>query len=129
MLSAIIVLAASAFASAAWAAEAPSAPVDRYSMTPTTGGFLRLDKQTGAVAFCTVEAGLSTCRTGADERLALETEIERLRRENAELKGARAGAPSSLPKDEEFERALSFTERYLRRIIRLFKEEAGGDKI
>ena len=58
-------------------------------MTPTEGGFLRLDKETGAVSFCTVDAGLSVCRVSADERAALENEIARLRRDNAELKAAR----------------------------------------
>ena len=57
-------------------------------MTPTQGGFLRLDKETGAVSFCTVDAGLSVCRVSADERAALENEIARLRRDNAELKTA-----------------------------------------
>lgn len=100
-------------------------------MTPAQGGFLRLDKQTGAVSYCTVENGLSACRVGADERVALDEEIARLRRENAELKAARGPAPlpnSSLPRDEEFERALSFAERFMRRIMRVLKDEAPGDK-
>jgi len=101
-------------------------------MTPTQGGFLRLDKETGAVSFCTVDAGLSVCRVSADERAALENEIARLRRDNAELKTARGpnapGASSGLPKDEDMERALSFTERFMRRIMRIFKEEANGEK-
>jgi hypothetical protein len=110
-------------------ATAPSAQEGRFSMAPTQGGFLRLDKETGAVSFCTVEAGLSLCRISADERAALETEIARLRRENAELKAAHApGASSGLPKEEDMERVLSFTERFMRRIMRIFKEEAGGEK-
>jgi len=60
-------------------------------------GFLRLDKETGAVSFCTVDAGLSVCRVSADERAALENEIARLRRDNAELKTARSpNAPGIL---------------------------------
>ena len=112
-------------------APAPSVQDGRFSMTPTQGGFLRLDKETGAVSFCTVESGLSLCRVSADERKALEDEIARLRRENAELKTARgpnAGASSGLPKDEDMERALSFTERFMRRIMRIFKEETNGEK-
>ncbi len=111
---------------------APSVQEGRFSMTPTQGGFLRLDKETGAVSFCTVEAGLSLCRVSADERAALEKEIERLRRENTELKAARGpnvpGASSGLPKEEDMERVLSFTERFMRRIMRIFKEEANGEK-
>ncbi|HYA79744.1 MAG TPA: hypothetical protein VED87_02280 [Methylocystis sp.] len=101
---------------------------DRFSMTPSNGGFLRLDKQTGAVSFCTVESAASVCRIGADERVALEDEIARLRRENAELKAAQGGV-SALPKDEEIERALTLTERFFRRFMRLFGYEPPGDKI
>ena len=117
---------------AAPSAPAPSVQEGRFSMTPTQGGFLRLDKETGAVSFCTVDAGLSVCRVSADERGALETEIARLRRENAELKAARGpsapGASSGLPKEEDMDRVLSFTERFMRRIMRIFKEEANGEK-
>ncbi|HXY57804.1 MAG TPA: hypothetical protein VEH76_04405 [Methylocystis sp.] len=109
------------------AARAQDAP-DRYSMTPTNGGFLRLDKQTGAVSFCTVESGASICRLAADERLALEDEIARLRRKNAELKAAQRGV-SALPKDEEIERALTLTERFFRRFMRLFGHEPPGENI
>lgn len=106
--------------------------LDRYSMTPAQGGFLRLDKQSGAVSYCTVENGLAVCRLGADERAALETEVARLRRENAELKAARGPASgpaaSTLPREEEFERALTFAERFFRRMMRVLKDEAPGDK-
>jgi len=111
---------------------APSVQDGRFSMTPTQAGFLRLDKETGAVSFCTVEAGLSVCRISADERAAFESEIARLRRDNAELKAAQGGgapgASSNLPKEEDMERVLSFTERFMRRMMRIFKEEANGDK-
>jgi hypothetical protein len=107
---------------------------ERYSMTPGDGGFLRLDKQTGAVSFCTVKDGLSLCRASADERAALEAEVSRLARENAELKSRLAQAPgvtppgTALPNEEEFERGLSFTERFLRRMMRVFREEAPCDR-
>ncbi len=101
-------------------------------MTPTQGGFLRLDKETGAVSFCTVEAGLSLCRISADERAALENEIARLRQENTELKAARGpnqpSASSGLPTEADMERALSFTERFMRRMMRIFKDETNGEK-
>lgn len=109
----------------------PAPDAGRYSMTPSDGGFLRLDKQSGTVAYCTVKDGLSICRVSADERAALEEEIARLKRQNAELSG-RAGAdaapkaPSAIPGEEEFERALTFTEKFLRRMMRIFREEAPG---
>lgn len=123
-------------ASAARAEETqpPAAGPDRYSMAPAEGGFLRLDKQTGAVSFCAVKEGVSLCRASADERATLEAELSRLRQENAELKSRLAEAPaarpngSTLPSEEEFERTLSFTERFLRRIMRVFREEAPGQR-
>ena len=131
LISALLCLTASARAEEA----PPQAPErERYSMTPADGGFLRLDRQTGVVSFCTVKDGLSLCRASADERAALEAEVSRLTRENAELKSRLAEGPaarqpgSNLPSEEEFERTLSFTERFLRRMMRIFREEASGDK-
>lgn len=115
--------------------QAPAGEPGRYAMTPAEGGFLRLDTQTGVVSFCTVTDGLSLCLASADEKAALEAEISRLRRENAELRSTLSGSPaaqpkasSSLPSEEEFERTLSFTERFLRRMLKVFREEAQGDK-
>lgn len=130
-LCAAALLAGPVFIGPAQAETPPAPPPDagRYSMTPAEGGFLRLDKTTGAVAFCTTKDGLSLCRVSADERAALEDEIARLKSENAELKsrtGAAPKAPSTVPGEEEFERALSFTERFLRRMMRIFREEAPG---
>lgn len=104
---------------------------ERFTLTPADGGFVRMNKETGALSYCSVKDGVSICRLGAEERAALEAEIDRLRSENAALK-ARADAapvppatrPNAGPSEEEFERALSFTERFLRRIMRLFREEA-----
>ncbi len=97
---------------------------DRFTLQPADGGFLRMNKDTGAVSYCSAKEGVAVCRLGADERATLEAEIERLRAENARLKAEVARAPSPTQGEQEFERALSFTERFLRRIIRLFKEEA-----
>jgi hypothetical protein len=111
----------------AGAAHAEDAPADgRYSMTPAENGFLRLDKDTGAVAHCATENGVSVCRAAADERAALMAEIDRLSKENAELRAKLAGAEAPkkpLPGEQELERALSFTEKFVRRMMRLFREE------
>jgi hypothetical protein len=124
---------ATAFAALA-SAETPPPIVapegERFALTPAEGGYVRLNKETGALSYCSVKDGVTVCRLGAEERAAFEAEIERLRKENAALK-ARAEAapappttrPNAAPTEEEFERALSFTERFLRRIMRLFREE------
>jgi hypothetical protein len=100
---------------------------DRYEMTPSGGGVIRLDKETGAVSFCVEENGSVSCRLGADERAALENEIARLRRENAELSAAAKGAVA--PPDDQLERALTLTERFFRRFLKLFKGETSGERI
>ncbi len=126
--SALLVLALAPFA--ARADDVPPSIIapetERFTLQPADGGFLRMNKDTGAVSFCTVKEGVSVCRMGADDRAALEAEIERLRAENTRLKTASIAPrkPSALPDEQEFEKALSFTERFLRRIMRLFKEEA-----
>ncbi|WP_363350079.1 hypothetical protein [Methylocystis echinoides] len=97
---------------------------DRFTLQPLNGGYLRLNRDTGAVSYCSAKEGVAVCRLGADERATLQAEIERLRAENARLQAQIAKGPPTLPGEQEFERALSFTERFLRRIIRLFKEEA-----
>jgi len=108
----------------------------RYTMTPTEGGFLRLDTQTGSVSFCTAKDRPSLCRASADEKAALEAEVSQLRRENAELRSKLSGAPaaqpkgsSGLPSEEEFERTLSFTERFLWRMMKISREEAPENKL
>lgn len=117
-------------APAAVAEETPSilAPeAEHFTLQPVEGGFMRLDKRSGAVSFCTAKNGIFVCRLGADERATMEAELERLRAENARLKSATAQPRSTMPGEEEFERALSFTERFLRRIMRLFREESSND--
>jgi hypothetical protein len=77
------------------------APQGRYSMTATDNGMLRLDTQTGAVSLCAGTAGHWVCRSIADDRLALENEIDRLSNENqrlkAELEQRRSEAKPDVP--------------------------------
>ena len=49
----------------------------RYSMSVTDEGMVRLDTQSGAVSLGTGKAGRWVCRSIADDRLALENEIDR----------------------------------------------------
>ncbi|MGE3247798.1 MAG: hypothetical protein AB7F96_08775 [Beijerinckiaceae bacterium] len=103
----------------------------RYSMTPAPNGFLRLDTKTGAVSLCTVKENRVTCNSSADERAALETEIARLSKKNAELEKKLADASKStgqrlrdaLPSDAEMDKALSFAEQFMRRMMRIMRED------
>lgn len=115
-------------------AEAPAAPTEgdsangRFAMTPVADGFLRLDTRTGQTSLCSVSSGQVQCRAGADERAALQAEIDRLARENAGLKAAAPSTPQTVQDEEDrrFDRALDRAERFMRRMLQLFRE--AGDK-
>ena len=64
----------------------PSVPSGRFGFNRVDGGFLRLDSQTGEVAFCSARNAGWTCETAAEDRVALEKEIGRLQDEVAGLK-------------------------------------------
>ena len=57
------------------------------SESPVEGGFLRMDSHTGAVSMCQRIGGKWACEAVADDRRALEAEIERLGAENRTLGG------------------------------------------
>jgi hypothetical protein len=119
---------------AARAQDAPVTENGRYTMTPTEGGFMRLDTRTGAVSLCTATKASVECRLAPDERTALQQEIDRLAKENAELKTRVAVAPAPrpsipLPNKDEMDRALNFAESFMRRMMRIMREETPPDRI
>jgi hypothetical protein len=123
-------------AGAAPQAEQPDA---RYKLTPTDGGaFLRLDTQTGATSVCRRKPGGWACEAAADDRRALETEIDRLAKENTDLKSAvrrleellklpdpdakstkPGGLKLRLPTEQQVDRAVG----YVAGIVHKFKEK------
>ena len=114
-------------------ADAGDAANGRFVMTPVAEGFLRLDTRSGEVSLCTLAAGQAQCRASADERAALEAEIDRLARENAALKGQApksAQNPKTAADDEErrFDRALDRAERFLRRMMQIFRDSSGDKR-
>jgi len=76
----------------------------RYSMTPTANGFLRLDKQTGAVSICVVKGESAECHAAADDR-------------------APTPPAAGLPDKQELGRTLDFAEEFMRRMMRLMREQ------
>jgi hypothetical protein len=64
----------------------PAAPSGRFGFNRVDGGLLRLDSQTGEVAFCSARNAGWTCETAAEDRAALEKEIGRLQDEVGGLK-------------------------------------------
>jgi hypothetical protein len=114
----------------------------RFSMTPTEGGFLRLDTRTGEVALCRPKGDTVECRSAPNESSPLASEIDRLAKENAELKARLAGqlppppppsssSPGAAPPSraqQEMDRALDYAERFMRRMMRIMREEAPPDR-
>src|SRR5579872_3916987 len=111
----------------------------RYAFSKQAEGVLRLDTQTGEVSLCSQRTVGWACQTAPDDRAVLESEIARLRRENAVLKKdilARglplpAGATSEPPAVSEqqhlpglndnadIDRVLTFARRAWRRFIEI----------
>jgi hypothetical protein len=139
----ILALSIPAGASVASAETAGGVANGRYAMLPAPSGVLRLDTRTGALALCTVAADAPPqCRLGTDERAGLQKEIDRLQAENAELKAKLAAAPpaASAPApaeaapapraesdDERFDKALDFADRFMRRMMRIMREDRSGE--
>lgn len=121
----------------------PSQDDSRYSFHRMGDGFVRLDSRTGQLAQCGWAATGWSCKMVPDERAALESEIGRLQRDNAELKksllsrglelpsGVVAEAPPvppanvpdtsakepKMPSDAELDRAFSFMKNVWRRLV------------
>lgn len=132
-LAALALAAALSLGAAAAQDTVTSTENGRYTMTPADGGFLRLDTRTGQVSHCSASREGAQCRSAPDERNALEQEIARLAKENAELKSKLAGGPAArpsipLPNKDDMDRALTFAEEFMRRMMRLMREEPAPDR-
>lgn len=92
---------------------APPAGEARYSFHKVTDGFLRLDRQTGEVALCSRQAVGWACLTAPEDRIVLENEIARLRKENAALKEDLLSRGLPLPPGTTVEPPADHSERNL----------------
>lgn len=63
----------------------PETEGGRYALRRVDDGLLRVDRETGATSLCRKRGSGWACEAVADDREALEEEIARLSRENAEL--------------------------------------------
>ncbi|MEC9461812.1 MAG: hypothetical protein VX601_01465 [Pseudomonadota bacterium] len=114
------------------AAVAQEANAERYTLEKSDSGFVRLDRQTGAVTLCTEDQGTLTCRMAADERAAydedlarLEKRVEALERQLADGTAARSG---ELPSDAEIDRSIGIMERFMRAFFNLVQEFRGAEE-
>jgi hypothetical protein len=79
----------------------------RYTLNKVTDGFVRLDTQTGEVALCSQRTVGWACQVAPEDRAAFESEIARLRGENAALKQALLSRGLPLPSGATPERSGS----------------------
>lgn len=110
----------------------------RYGFYKSGDGFLRLDTQTGEVALCSVQPVGWACLTAPEDRAVIESEIARLRKENAALKrdllsrglplppGASAEPPAAgdgneltlrLPDDADIHRVVALVGQIWHRLV------------
>lgn len=100
---------------------------ERYQMEKTAEGYVRLDKQTGQMSICNDKAGQLVCKMAADDRSAFEDEVGRMqsRLEAVEKRLAAleaGGAKSDIPTEDEFEKTMSYMQRFFRGFIDIVKE-------
>jgi hypothetical protein len=99
----------------------------RFSFQPVDGGLMRLDSETGHVSLCTKAGDGFACRSVADDRAAMQEEIDRLKRENEQLRQAGVKAPPGgglkLPSEEEIDKAMGVFEKMMRRMMRTFRDD------
>jgi hypothetical protein len=109
----------------------PAMAQDRtdYRRIPTDDGFLEVETSTGAVRECKRTVDGYRCAAPSSDKL--QSEVERLARENDELRrrlglgtgGISPRTPSSVPSDEDVDRALGVMERFIRRFMNILREE------
>ena len=141
MMSCITLIPASA------RADTPDDGKGRFAMSPVEGGYLRLDRETGAVAHCALKGQQWLCEPVEERAKALDSKTSQLESENKALRdrvkaleesletGKPAGseaqptppAKMQLPSEEDVDKALDYAERLFKkfrdRIQRIEKPE------
>lgn len=120
------------------AASAFSEETDRYRLEKSANGYVRMDTQTGAMSICEERSGQLVCKMAADERAAFQDEIDRLQSSVKALdervvkleNSLSARLESTLPSEEDFNKTMSYMERFLRGfmgIVKDMEEDSGAD--
>jgi len=112
------------------AASAFSEETDRYRLEKSTNGYVRMDTQTGAMSICEERSGQLVCKMAADERAAFQDEVDRLQSSVKALdervvkleNSLSARLESTLPSEEDFNKTMSYMERFLRGFMGIVKD-------
>lgn len=114
------------------AAMAQETNTDRYTLEKSESGFVRLDRQTGAVTLCTEADGALTCRMAADERAAYDEDLARLEKRvdalEKQIADGTAAKSGELPSDAEIDRSIGIMERFMRAFFGLVQEFQGQEQ-
>ena len=128
---------ASLVAGTLMAGAANAAEAERYRLEKSETGYVRMDTRSGEMSICEERAGQLVCRVAADERSAFQAEVDGLdarvktleARVEALENSLAARLENSLPSEEDFEKTMSYMERFFRGflgIVREFEEERPG---
>ena len=119
---------------------ASAAEPDRYRLEKTPNGYVRMDTRTGEMSICEEKWGELVCKMAADERTAVQDEIERLQTELKALNDRLATVKAledrvaklensltariekSLPTEEDFNKTMSYMERFFRSFMAIVKD-------
>lgn len=125
---------------------ASAAETDNYRLEKSANGYVRMDTRTGEMSICEEKWRELVCRLAADERTAVQDEIERLQAELeslekriadvSELEGRVAMLENSLtakiektlPTEEEFNKTMSYMERFFRAFVGIVKDLEGENR-
>ena len=109
---------------------ADAADGDRFTLEKSGSGYVRMDTQTGEMSICEERSGQLVCKLAADERSAFQSDADRLQsrltaletRVEALENSLTARFENSLPTEEEFEKTMSYMERFFRSFIGIVKD-------
>ena len=128
------------------------AQANRFTMTPTDNGFLRLDTQTGAISICNNNDGQWHCKNLAPKEQSTplnnsdkiaSNDLIKLQQENKELKAEikkleeeifkvskdnPGNKQLKLPSEEDVDKVMTFMERLIERLKGLGKKLQEDDK-
>jgi hypothetical protein len=141
-----LIVAALLLAAAPAVAEDAGAP-GRYAIQPSDDGFVRLDTESGAVSHCRRTDNIWRCQPIADDKAILSDKIDtlteqvesltaelgRLKTEIDNLSETRAAKPTATPTlsqddEKEFDRAMGFAERLMKRFFDMVRDLQAGEK-
>ncbi len=128
--TAIVVLAAGI--GLAVGAATAAAQEGRFIMERTEDGIVRLDTFTGELSACSAVEGQMVCRMAADERRALEEQIDLLEERIAAMERGINKSPTQpdagLPSNEEIDRTFGMMEQMMRRFLGIIEEFEQDDE-